>query len=288
MSHRLLDRGRIIQHIVEAALNDRITFLAASIAFYAILSIFPLILLALVIGSILGGEVFEDLIMRGIGELLAPEARELVHAALQDGSGRSGAGLLSVVFLAWASLRVFRGLDIAFSMVYGRGSDPTFLSSILNASIVLVAISIGFVGMFVVRTAVRFVSPSPLLGILTPLFVLLSLVVAFFPMYFVFPGERQPVRTVVPGTIFAALGWTMLAELFGFYAANAGTYALFGLIGGVLLTFVWFYFAAILLLLGAVINAVLAGRYREPPDPIPEETAIGPGNDVSSERDVGR
>lgn len=286
---RIAAHGEVAREVVRAARNDRITFLAASLAFYAILSIFPLFLLVLVLGSILGGEAFVWGMMDVLEDVLTPETSGFVLDALHEGTGRGGAGVVSVVFLVWSSLRVFRGLDIAFSMVYGRGRDPTFLSSLINAFIVLVAMGVGFAAMFLVRIVVRHYSPSPLIGVFSPLLVFLSLAVVFTPMYVVFPGTRQPLAAVLPGTLFAALGWTLLAELFGIYAAHAGTYALFGLLGGLLLMFVWLYLGAVLLLLGAVINAVHAGRYREPvehPTPKRAETPIGPGRDGSPERDA--
>ena len=55
------------------------------------------------------------------------------------------------------------------------------------------------------------------------------------------------------------MGWTALATGFSLYAAVAGGFQLYGVIGGVLLLVTWFYFAGNVLLVGAVLNAVLAG-----------------------------
>lgn len=248
--------------MVEAIQEERITFLAAGIAYYAALSVVPLLVLALIAGSIFGGEAFAGAIIDALAGQLTPETEQLLEDAIVGARGRGELGLIGVAVFVWGGLRVFRGLDIAFSEVYGEASDPTFLTSLRNAIVVLSAIGLGFVGIFVIRSTIRMLELSMLVQVLSPIIVFLALSILFFPMYLVFPGIPQHPRDVVPGTILAAVGWTLLGELFGLYAANAGTYALFGVLGGFLLMLVWFYLGAILLLLGAVANAVLSGQYR--------------------------
>lgn len=248
--------------MVEAIQEERITFLAAGIAYYAALSVVPLLVLALIAGSIFGGEAFAGAIIDALAGQLTSETEQLLEDAIVGARGRGELGLIGVAVFVWGGLRVFRGLDIAFSEVYGEASDPTFLTSLRNAIVVLSAIGLGFVGIFVIRSTIRMLELSMLVQVLSPIIVFLALSILFFPMYLVFPGIPQHPRDVVPGTILAAVGWTLLGELFGLYAANAGTYALFGVLGGFLLMLVWFYLGAILLLLGAVANAVLSGQYR--------------------------
>lgn len=284
----------VTRHVIRAVQDDRLTLLAASIAFYAVLSIFPLLLLALAIGSWLIGEEFALLILEFAQDVLTPEAEDLLQEALLGEGARSGAGIVGAVFLGWAALKVFRGLDIAFSQVYGgRVPEPTFLGTVVHAITVVVAIGVAFLVMFVVKLGAGWFGLSPMLEFFSPIVLLFALCVLFLPMYVVFPGVEQSPLAVLPGTLFAAAGWTVLAELFGLYAANAGTYALFGVIGGMLLLLMWFYFGSIVLLLGATINSVIAGRYREPPAPligsnqlpIGEERSIGPDRDEQHERD---
>jgi membrane protein len=91
-------------------------------------------------------------------------------------------------------------------------------------------------------------------------------VVAFFPLYYVFPDEDVSVREVIPGTIFAAVGWTALEGVFQFYVAVASKSETYGIIGAILLLLTWLYFSGLVVLLGAVINAVLAGRSEDTAD----------------------
>ncbi|MUV58229.1 YihY/virulence factor BrkB family protein, partial [Halogeometricum sp. CBA1124] len=55
----------------------------------------------------------------------------------------------------------------------------------------------------------------------------------------------------------------MLEVGFQVYAANAGRYEAYGVIGGVLLLLTWLYFSGLVVLLGAAVNAVLSNRSRD-------------------------
>lgn len=248
--------------MVKSAQDDQVTFLAASIAFYAVLSIFPLLLLALALGSYFVGEAFAQRIVGGVSDFLTPQAQGVLEEAMEGEEGRSGASIVGIFFLLWSSLRLFRGLDIAFSEIYTQHPTPSFLDTVKNALIVLVSIGAAVVALVVIQGYLQLVTLPEIVHTLSPVLVFVTLVIVFFPMYYVFPGSRQRPRAVLPGVAFAAAGWTLLGELFGIYAANAGTYALFGLIGAILLLLVWFYFGAVIVLLGAIVNAVLAGKYR--------------------------
>ena len=253
--------GRQLIAVIRA---DNISFLAAAIAFYAVMSIFPLVLLAVVIGSWFGGEAFASLVVTVVEDFLTPQTESLVQETIVDGPGRSGAGLVGFLVLGWSGLKVFRALAVAFSVVHADGGATGFLETVLQAFIVLLAMGCGFFVMFVVNSIVHVFVPAGVLPRLTPIVVFLLLVMLFFPVYLIFPTERPPLRAVIPGAVIAAGGWTILGELFGIYAANATTFALFGVIGGFLLLLTWFYFGAMVLLVGAEVNALLQRRSGDP------------------------
>jgi membrane protein len=98
------------------------------------------------------------------------------------------------------------------------------------------------------------------------------LTLAFLPMYFVLPPVDVTLGEVLPGAAVAAVGWVLLQVAFRIYAANAGQFEGYGLIGGVLLFVTWLYFASIVVLLGAAVNAVRGGAVREAPEATVEPT----------------
>lgn len=67
---------------------------------------------------------------------------------------------------------------------------------------------------------------------------------------------------VLAGTVFAAVGWTILQGRFQLYAASAAQYQAYGAVGGVILFVTWLYLAGMLILFGAVLNVVVAAPSR--------------------------
>jgi YihY family inner membrane protein len=125
--------------------------------------------------------------------------------------------------------------------------------------LVLIGIG-GGIGIMVVLAVVLAALPldtgSRVVGVLGLPAVLTLLLV---PVYRQFPNPPIPIRGALPGTLFAAVGWTLLQAGFQLYAASATQYTAYGVIGGILLLVTWLYLAANIVILGAIINAVLAG-----------------------------
>jgi YihY family inner membrane protein len=262
--HRLQQTASFGRNVVDVGRSRQVTFLAAGIAYYAFVSLVPLLLLLLVVASVFGGETLADRVVSAVGEILTPTGTDLVRDSLTTESGRGGATVVGLAGLLWGGLKVFRGLDHAFSAVYGTTGEESLLGSVRDGLIVLTAIGLGVVATAVINALVgRFAGPlaSETASVLS--FVTLSVV--FFPLYYVFPNVPLRVRGSLPGTVFAATGWTVLSAAFRVYAANADAYAAYGVLGGVLLLVTWLYVGAIVVMLGAVVNAVLAG-YAEKPD----------------------
>lgn len=248
--------------VVDRARDQQLTLLAAGIAYYAFFSIIPLLLLVLAIGSLVGGQAFADRIVGLIGSQLSSQGRTVIEGALTNPSGRGGASLVGVVGLLWGALKVFRALDVSFDQVYLVDGDASIVRQVLHGIVVLAFGGLAAVVMVgtgaVIQLAGQFGIPG---GSALGWVVLgLGLLVAFLPIFYVMPPVDVAVREVLPGAIFAIAGWFLLQAGFQVYAANAGSYQAYGLIGAVLLFLTWLYFASVIVLLGAAINAVLAGR----------------------------
>jgi len=243
-----------------AAQSEQITFLAAAVAYYAFVSLIPLSLLGLVIASVMGGAVFEGQVMTTAGEFLTPDAQDLLSEALTGESGRGGATIVGTVVLLWSGLRLFRGLDKAFSQVYGTIGSKTIVNEFLNAVAVALAIVVGVASMTVVGAAIDRLPAGDLSSQIGFALLVATLAVVFYPMYLLLPDADIEPREALPGTLFASLGWVVLGAGFQLYTANAGTFAAYGVLGGVLLLVTWLYFGALIVMLGAVVNAVLADR----------------------------
>ncbi len=246
--------------VVDRARAAEVTFLAAAIAYYALLSVLPALLLAVAVASAVGGAALADRVAAAVDGTLTPAGEEVIQRALTNAAGRAGATVFGVAVLVWSTLRVFRGLDIAFSRVYRSAGPGSLLEQVRDAAVVLGGVGAALVGMVVLGGALAAL-PLGVAGRLVGLAALLvGLFAVFVPFYYVFPDVPVPVRETVPGAALAAVGWVGLQAAFQVYADLAPSYDLYGVLGGVLLLVTWFYVAASLLLVGAAANVVLAER----------------------------
>jgi YihY family inner membrane protein len=246
----------VVRDLVDTVRTEQVSFLAASIAYYMFVSVIPLLLLALVVGSLLGGEAFAALVVGAAASALTPAAQGVLLNALTSAVGRSGATVLGLVVMLWGALKLFRGLDLAFARIYGSAESESLLDQFRDALSALLGIGLALAGLGVVAGIGTVLGVEFAVG---GLLLIPVLAVAFFPLYYVFPDEAMTVRAAAPGAVFAAAGWTVLGTAFGIYAAQADSFQLYGVVGGVLLLVTWFYFAGQILLVGAALNAVLAG-----------------------------
>ncbi|MFD1642537.1 YihY/virulence factor BrkB family protein [Halohasta litorea] len=262
--------------VVETAREQQITFLAASVAYYAFVSLLPALLLLLVLASTIGGEAFADRIVGATQEFLTPAGEDAITGALADAPGRGGATVVGVGVLGWSTLKVFRALDTAFLTVYGQIESASFVGQLKDATVALVGIGTG-VGVMIAAGAVLAALPLGPAGQLVSILALPAvLTVAFLPIYHRFPNPPIPFREALPGAVFAGVGWTLLQAGFQIYAAGAGQYEAYGVVGGILLLVTWLYLAAVIVILGAVVNAVRAEKTVSRP-PFPPEADGGNG-----------
>ncbi|WP_224333126.1 YhjD/YihY/BrkB family envelope integrity protein [Haloprofundus halobius] len=242
--------------VVTEVQEREVTFLAASISYYAFVSLIPLLVLAVVIAGLVGGEALRGEVMALAEQYLVPSAQDAVLSAMTDQAAQGGLGVVSFLLTTWGALKLFRGVDTAFSRVYGSETGG-IADQVKDGLIVIGAIGAGVVGVIAVGAVIALL-PIPYIGLIGPIMLLLTLCAAFFPLYYVFPDVDVTPREVLPGTVFAAVGWSILGAVFGIYAAASSGVG--GLLGGILLLLTWFYFGGTIILVGAVVNAVLSNR----------------------------
>ena len=267
--------------VVDTAREQQITFLAASIAYYAFVSLLPSLLLLLVVATTLAGEEIADQLVTQTREFLTPAGADAIAEAIASTPGRGGATVVGVVVLVWSTLKVFRALNTAFLSVYGQVGSASFVGQLIDGTVAVASIGIG-VGVMVaagtVLTALPLGPADQLVGILA---LPAILTVVLLPIYRQFPNPPIRFQEALPGAVFAGIGWTLLQAGFQVYAANAGQYEAYGVLGGILLLVTWLYFAAVIVILGAVVNAVLSGDAASSP-PLDHETDGGNGPETAS------
>ncbi|MFC6795257.1 YhjD/YihY/BrkB family envelope integrity protein [Halobaculum halobium] len=175
-------------------------------------------------------------------------------------SRRRGIVIVSGALVCFSIVQLFRGYDRAFAAVYGvekrgvlsRVRDTLFALGVGGLGVLAVVLAAGTLSLYTNESLVRAA---------VPVAVFLLSTVALFPLFYALPATPVSGREVLPGTLVAAVGWTVTGAGLGSYAAAAGAgVGIYGVLGGLLVLVAWFYAANLLVLVGAATNAVLAGH----------------------------
>ncbi|UWG48921.1 Ribonuclease BN family enzyme [Halanaeroarchaeum sp. HSR-CO] len=274
-----------LRETANAVHRNQIGFLAAAVAYYGFLSVIPLLLLSISVGTALGYDVSSE-VLGLVGDMVTPAgAAALANAVDASGPG-GGITVVGVAVLLWSSLRVFRGLDVAFSSIYGDEMAEPLLSQLGDALLVVAVISVSVAGVLLLGVVLSVLDLGSVALIVGPAALTVGLALAFLPIFYIFPDADVSLREALPGTVLTAVGWTALATTFGIYAQFVPSFRLYGVLGAALLLVTWLYLGGVIIMVGAVVNAVLAGRIGEDAesiddedepraDPAPDVAAIG-------------
>ena len=247
--------------VVDVIRTREVTFLAAGISYYTLVSLVPLLVLALVVATLLGGPELTARVQDLLNEYLLPAGSGLVEEALADQTSQGGLGVVSLTLTVWGALKVFRGLDKAFTTIYGTG-EHGLLSQLKDGTVALVSMGVGLLGVVALGTVIALID-LPGAALVAPFVLLAGLSLAFLPLYYVYPEVPDfSAREALPGAVVAAVGWTALGTFFGVYADVAGG-SVTGALGALLLLVTWFYLSGVVLLSAAAVNVVLGGRVND-------------------------
>jgi membrane protein len=252
-------------------------YMAAAISFYALFSIFPLMLaLITVFGFFLGLENFRDRLVEGLVTQVPvlSGSDNLIVSVLEDiSSQRAVSSVLAVAGLLWVSTGVFGSVRKSVNAIWGIKRTRPFVqerlmdfallfgaSSILFASLYTTAL-LGIVqqnqGFMLLGTQASGSTVSTLINTLVP--PLLSIGV-FFVLYWWLPNIKLRARHVWPTAVAGALAFEAAKFSFVFYLREVGgPDTVYGPVGAIIILMAWVYVSAIILLVGAQITARYTG-----------------------------
>ncbi|WP_262178233.1 YihY/virulence factor BrkB family protein [Haloarcula laminariae] len=239
--------------------EKNVSFMAAALAYHAFISLAPMLLLVFLVLTTVGTGL-EERIAAIAGTWLPGPIADVVTQLLRGNADGTGASIIGLVVLLWGTLKIFRGLDTAFSEIYETVDTNTLVDKFRDGLVVFFALVLALVAMVASSVVLGgLVEQVPYSQVLTPVALIAGLVVAFYPIYYVFPDVDVGVRDVLPGVVVAAVGWGALQGLFQLYlsVADPSSGSFFG---GVIVVVTYLYFSALVLLLGAVVNAVVGGH----------------------------
>lgn len=263
----------VCRTVLAVARETQLTLLAASLAYYLFGVLLPLVLFSVIALSVLGDGSLRWVIDLASGTLLPPGTR-VPRSVLTNTGGQLRAAVIGGAILAWSSVRLFGALDGAFAAVYDTREHASIIGRALDSLLVLLTVAVATAAMVGLGLGVLLVAPDRLaVRVLGPIFLFVTLSAVFLPTFVFLPEVDVPITRALPGTLFAAGIWTISAAFFRFYATLSESVQLYGVAGGVLLVLSWLYVAGLAVLVGATINAVLAGHVDPDAEWLPAELA---------------
>jgi membrane protein len=247
---------------------------AAALTYYAVLSIFPaLLVMVSLVGLLADPERVTRVLTDTVSELGPSTAAQTFHGPIESiTSNRGAAGVLFVVGVVaalWSASSYVSAFTDASNSIYEVDEGRPFwrlkpLQLAITFVVILLAASV----------ALALVLSGPLVGALgsslgigdTALTVwrlakwpaMIALVLLIFGvLYYTAPDvEVSGVRWVTAGALLALVAWVVASVVFAVYVANFGSYdKTYGTLGGVVVFLLWMWITNMAILLGAELNA---------------------------------
>ena len=268
---------RLVVRVVQELSDDDATHMAASVSYYAVLSLFPLVLgLSAIVGMVAQSPDRQEDVIEFIVDYL-PGSEAFVRESL-DGVIRFRATLgvvSSLLSLLWAGSAVFGSITRAVNRAWDVQKIPPFYKNkprqllMAGGITILFAFSLGITSVFQWATSIELggsnledlVGGAVVAGILKIPAFLISLGI-FASIYKVLPNTKTHWRYIWPGALVAGLLFEGGKNLFLWYLENFAEYdQLYGNVTSVIILMVWAYLSAFILILGAEISSEY-GRMR--------------------------
>lgn len=270
--------GRALKRFWVKAYSDGVTGLAGMVAYNLLLSLLPLTLLALFIfGQVVQSPEAESSVIRDVQRILPATSEGAIHRLLTEIQRSSTSiGIAALLSSIWIGASFWGALDTAFNRIYGSPSrswleQKRFALGMLLVVLVLFAATIAVPA---IQSAVAQGADDLPFGLSASsaiyAFTLAATVVVLFGalamIYRVVPNWRRvPWRGVWPGAAAATIAIALVDYMFPLYLQGSVFTTFGGTYVFILLVLVWFYAVALIMLAGAVINALrLEGQELEP------------------------
>lgn len=250
---------------------------AASLSFYALLSLAPLLVLLLWLTASLYPSAQESLIQQ-VGVLAGQGAEEIADTVIDNAKSRpdvgSLAGLWSTLLLFIGATAVFARLQAALNLIFHTdakrlaGIFPWIRKRMFSFGVVFALGFLLLVSMTLTTALEIFFSNVP--SLLPALGNVAGLVIysfAFALLYHYLPDRRVHWRQALLGGAVTALLFVAGRYLIGLYIGRAAPGSAYGSMGALVILLVWMYYAAVVFFIGALITAVIDERSRERADP---------------------
>lgn len=273
--------ARVLHAIVTGLFDDRLSFRAAALTYFTVLSVVPFLAFAFAVLKGFGvyATFIEGTVQPYVDETFA--ANETLYDAITrilqfvDQTDVSRLGTLGVVVLAYAAVALVANVETALNHIFGAKSRRPLLRQVTDYVTLLVIAPLLLLVATTLSAAaqsssvVRFLRESlrlgPIIDFSLGLGALAGVAVALFAMYVILPNVRVRVRAALAGAAVAALLWQGALVLHVRSQMGVARYnALYSVLGAIPIFLVWTYVSWLVVLVGARIAALHQGGETRP------------------------
>jgi membrane protein len=267
--------------------SDNLTY-AASIAYYALLSLFPFFLLAFaLLGKVTAADEARNAVFTFI-LLYFPEQFDFVSRQLDEFRGsRFTIGVWGTIALVWGALGVFGAISTAVNYAWGVEQQRSFWKHKLFSFVMLLVAGLMLLVALLLASASQVVAASWFVDVLESfpgLLILRGFTVRYATtllfilvvglIYYFVPNAKVRFRDVWIGAIVTGLLWKGALEGFSWYVRDMTRFTrVNGSIAAVVVFLVWVYTQAVILLYGVEFTAAYARLRRGRPEDMPAAPA---------------
>lgn len=275
MSARLIQIGVLFREIAAGFIADDCLLMAAAIAFFALLSTIPLLLLGTsALGFFLGSseEAFGQIVMAFKRFFPRATVREIEGILRPLVEKKAIAGGLGLTFLLWGAIAVFETIQGALNTILGKARTRSFFRRqvgaflmMLGAGILLLltlGISWGVLALQALDLSLAGRWPfrmTPLWDLLLFLIPMLLTILLFTFLYMLAPARSVPLKEALIGGLVAGTLWQIAKLAFNWYLFRFAEWYnnIYGVLGGFIVLLLWILYNSLLLLLGAEVIKAL-------------------------------
>ena len=256
---------------------------AAAIAYYALLSLFPFLLLLISLLSSVAANEADRLAVLTFVFRYFPTQFEFVDTQLQALRGqRLQIGVAGGLALIWASLGVFGAITSAVNEAWGVEKQRSFLKHRMVSFLMLVAAGGVMIVALLVVSAVE-VAQASWFGVMLARFQWLEalrslaftysatvlFILAVGLIFYFIPNAKTRFRDAWVGAALTGILWRAAFDSFSWYIGRSGLTLIHGSIAAVVVFLLWIYVSSVILMYGVEFTAAYARMRRRRPDEMP-------------------
>ncbi|MCM3569205.1 YihY/virulence factor BrkB family protein [Neobacillus mesonae] len=268
-------RSSLIRLLWHRISEDDIPGLSAQLAYYFLLSLFPLLI---VLFTLIPYIPITQQDMLGIIREFAPvDAMVFIEKTIHEIMSHRSGGLLSfgIIGTIWSASNGINAIVRAFNKAYNVPESRSFI--VARGMAVLLTFGMIFVFLLALILPIfgreigefiftQFGYTDLFLNLWHTLSIVISAIILFIVftgLYWIAPNVRLRCRSAFPGAVFAAIGWIVSSLGFSFYVSNFSNYTVtYGSIGAIIVLMIWLYISAFIIILGGEINAFYSEKNR--------------------------